>query len=116
MSDRLRKVIHAFSAVADLGVEIADTSDFDEMVTAALQVVLGALGVRRGTVGEYDADAGLLRFVAARGHGEGAPPDVTFSAAEAEALVGGEGAAVTVGGARRARDKRGSLSEASGGA
>ena len=113
MSDRLRKVIHAFSAVADLGVEIADTSDFDEMVTAALQVVLGALGVRRGAVGEYDADAGLLRFVAARGHhAGGAPSEVPFSPTEAEALVGGEGAAVSVEGAQVSADGgRVSLSE-----
>ena len=112
MSDRLRRVIHAFSAVADLGVEIADTSDFDEMVTAALQVVLGALGVRRGTVGEYDAESGLLRFVAARGHAEGAPPQLPFSPMEAEALTGGEGAAVCVeGGEASAGQKRVSLSE-----
>ena len=112
MSDRLRRVIHAFSAVADLGVEIADTSDFDEMVTAALQVVLGALGVRRGTVGEYDAGAGVLRFVAARGHAEGTPPEVPFSPMEAEALTGGEGAAIVVGGGGASADGgRVSLSE-----
>lgn len=67
MSDRMRKVLHAFSALADLGEELAATSDYEEMVSAALHVVLGALGARRGAVAEFDHEAGLLRFVAARG-------------------------------------------------
>ncbi|HEX6626033.1 MAG TPA: HD domain-containing phosphohydrolase, partial [Pyrinomonadaceae bacterium] len=69
MSDRLRKVLHAFSALADLGEELAETSDYEEMVASALHVVLGALGARRGAVAEYDPEAALLRFVAARGTG-----------------------------------------------
>src|SRR5215207_8459207 len=69
MSDRLRKVLHAFSALADLGEELAETSDYEEMVASALHVVLGALGARRGAVAEFDAEAALLRFVAARGTG-----------------------------------------------
>jgi response regulator RpfG family c-di-GMP phosphodiesterase len=67
MRDKLTKVLHAFSALADLGEEISETRDFEEMVSSALHVVLGALGVRNGAVGEYDREAGSLRFVAARG-------------------------------------------------
>lgn len=67
MSDRMRKVLHAFSALADLGEELAATSGYEEMVGSALHVVLGALGARRGAVAEFDHDAGLLSFVAARG-------------------------------------------------
>jgi response regulator RpfG family c-di-GMP phosphodiesterase len=77
MSDRLRKVLHAFSALADLGEELAETSDYEEMVAAALHVVLGALGARRGAVAEFDQEAALLRFVAARG--TGAADGVRFS-------------------------------------
>jgi response regulator RpfG family c-di-GMP phosphodiesterase len=67
MSDSTRMVLHAFAALADLGEEIAETSDFEEMVRSALHVVLGAMGIRRGAVAEFDREAGVLRFVAARG-------------------------------------------------
>jgi hypothetical protein len=67
MPESMRKVLHAFAALADLGEEIAETHDFEEMVSSALHVVLGALGARRGAVAEYDQRAGVLRLVAARG-------------------------------------------------
>jgi hypothetical protein len=67
MAERMRKVLHAFAALADLGEEIAETHDFEEMVRSALHVTLGALGARRGAVAEYDPRAGALRLVAARG-------------------------------------------------
>ncbi|HEY9286354.1 MAG TPA: hypothetical protein VIP46_23075, partial [Pyrinomonadaceae bacterium] len=51
------KLLHAFAALADLGEEIAATRDFGEMVRSTLHVVLGALGVRRGAVAEYDTAA-----------------------------------------------------------
>ena len=87
MPDKLRKVLHAFSALADLGAEIADADDFDEMVASSLHVVLGAVGVRRGAVAEYDASSSSLRLVAAHGLGEPAPPDIPFAPIEAEALA-----------------------------
>lgn len=70
MSDEMRKVLHAFAALADLGEEIAETSDFEEMARSALHVVLGALGIRRGAVAEFDRESSSLRFIAARGFGE----------------------------------------------
>jgi hypothetical protein len=92
MSDRLRKVLHAFSALADLGEELAETSDYEEMVASALHVVLGALGARRGAVAEYDTEAALLRFVAARGMGadDGLPfsPELFAPPAPADAPNG----------------------------
>ena len=88
MPDRMRKVLHAFAALADLGEEIAETSDFEEMVRSALHVVLGALGVRRGAVAEVDRESSSLRFVAARGFGESLPPDVSLPLK----LTGGNGA------------------------
>ena len=89
MSDRMRKVLHAFAALADLGEEIAGTSDFDEMVRSSLQVVLGSLGVRRGAVAETDAGSRALRFVAARGFKGAAPPDIPLSEPDACALRSG---------------------------
>src|SRR5947209_1029088 len=77
MPDRMRKVLHAFAALADLGEEIAETNDFEEMVRSALHVVLGALGIRRGAVAEFEREALALRVVATRGFGETFPPAVS---------------------------------------
>ncbi|MDX6271935.1 MAG: hypothetical protein QOD28_3158 [Acidobacteriota bacterium] len=86
MSDQTTKLIHAFSALADLGEELADTRDFEEMVRTTLHVVLGALGVRRGAVAEYIQGDDTLRFVAAWGLGDDAPATLPFAAASAEML------------------------------
>src|SRR3712207_3930329 len=83
------KLLHAFSALADLGEEIAATRDFSEMVRSTLHVVLGALGVRRGAVAEYDADASLLRCVAAWGFGTAMPDTLSFDEAGAELFASG---------------------------
>ncbi|HEX8473634.1 MAG TPA: HD domain-containing phosphohydrolase [Pyrinomonadaceae bacterium] len=90
MSDRLRKVLHAFAALADLGEELADTSDFEEMARSALHVVLGALGIRRGAVAEYDRTTSTLRFIVARGIGDALSFSVPLSADDAESLRAGE--------------------------
>jgi hypothetical protein len=79
MADQMRRVLHAFAALADLGEEIAETSDFEEMVRSALHVVLGALGIRRGAVAEYERESDSLRFVASRGFGDTFPPDSHFN-------------------------------------
>jgi hypothetical protein len=76
MSDSMPMVLHAFAALADIGEEIAETGDFEEMVRSALHVVLGAMGIRRGAVAEFEREAAVLRFVASRGFGEGLPVDV----------------------------------------
>jgi len=86
MPDQTAKLIHAFSALADLGEELADTRDFDEMVRTTLHVVLGSLGVRRGAVAEYVQPDESLRFVAAWGLGEELPAILPFPAASAEML------------------------------
>jgi hypothetical protein len=80
MSDSMRMMLHAFAALADLGEEIAETSDFDEMVRSALHVVLGAMGIRRGAVAEFERESGVLRFVAARGLGEELRQEIALGA------------------------------------
>ncbi|HVF49327.1 MAG TPA: HD domain-containing phosphohydrolase [Pyrinomonadaceae bacterium] len=89
MSDRMRKVLHAFAALADLGEEIAGTSDFEEMVRSALHVVLGALAIRRGGVAEYEREANVLRFVALRGIENKLPAGIPLSPEDAEVLGAG---------------------------
>jgi HD-GYP domain-containing protein (c-di-GMP phosphodiesterase class II) len=79
MPDRMRRILHAFAALADLGEEIAETSDFEEMARSALHVVLGALGVRRGAVAELVHESNALRLVAARGFGDAFTSNVSLS-------------------------------------
>src|SRR5919202_5606783 len=74
------KLLHAFAALADLGEEIAATRDFEQMVRSTLHVVLGALGLRRGAVAEYDAASSSFTFVAAWGTGDDAPSRLGFDA------------------------------------
>jgi hypothetical protein len=79
MAEQMHRVLHAFAALADLGEEIAETSDFEEMARSALHVVLGAIGVRRGAVAEYERESDSLRFVATRGYGDTFPPDSSLT-------------------------------------
>src|ERR1041384_5464535 len=91
MSEQTDKLIHAFAALADLGAEIAESRDFEEMVRSTLHVVLGALGLRRGLVAEYEYDTALLSFVAAWGMGDDAPASAPFDLGRAELLCAGNG-------------------------
>lgn len=70
METNTQRLLHTFAALADLGQEIADTGDFQEMLRTSFHLLLGSLAIRRGAVGEFDRDLGQLRIVAARGLGE----------------------------------------------
>jgi HD-GYP domain-containing protein (c-di-GMP phosphodiesterase class II) len=70
METNTQRLLHTFAALADLGQEIADTGDFEEMLRASFHLLLGSLAIRRGAVGEYDSAGNKLTLVAARGLGE----------------------------------------------
>src|SRR5436305_4058465 len=70
MDTNTQRLIHTFSALADLGQEIATAGDFDEMLRTSFHLLLGSLAIRRGAVAEYEREAGTVRFIAARGLGE----------------------------------------------
>jgi HD-GYP domain-containing protein (c-di-GMP phosphodiesterase class II) len=70
METNTQRLLHTFAALADLGQEIADTGDFQEMLRTSFHLLLGSLAIRRGAVGELDRDLGQLHLVAARGLGE----------------------------------------------
>ncbi|MBV9210966.1 MAG: HD domain-containing protein [Acidobacteria bacterium] len=74
----MQKLLHTFAALADLGQEIADTGDFQEMVRTSLHLLLGSLAIMRGAVTEYDSEARVLRFIASRGFGEDVPEYLTL--------------------------------------
>src|SRR3977135_2566184 len=70
METNTQRLLHTFAALADLGQEIADTGDFEEMVRASFHLLLGSLAIRRGGVAEYDREGSTLRLISARGLGE----------------------------------------------
>jgi response regulator RpfG family c-di-GMP phosphodiesterase len=62
-----QQLVHTFGALADLGQEITDSNDVGEMVQTSLQLLLGALGIRRGAILEHRRAEEALKLVAARG-------------------------------------------------
>src|SRR5207253_8518645 len=70
METNTQRLIHTFATLADLGQEIANTGDFEEMLRASFHLLLGSLAIRRGAVAEYDREGGQLKPVAARGLGQ----------------------------------------------
>ena len=83
-----RKLVHTFGALADLGQEISDSSNFGEMVLTSLHLLLGSLGIRRGAVAEFAGAEGLLRFVAVRGLAEEFPTTLVITEQAKAALLG----------------------------
>jgi hypothetical protein len=84
----LRKLIHAFAALADLSEEIVGTPDFQEKMRTALHLVQGSLGLMRGALAEFDRESQALKFIAAHGMGDRPPADIALSAEEVSGLVG----------------------------
>lgn len=82
-----RKLVHTFGALADLGQEITDSSDFGEMVLTSLHLLLGALGIRRGAVAEYSRDQEVLSFVALRGLADEFPATLVLTDQARTALL-----------------------------
>jgi len=62
-----QRLLHTFAALADLGQEIANTSDFEEMLRASFHLLLGSVAVRRGAVARYDRGRDVLNLIASRG-------------------------------------------------
>src|SRR5216117_1846060 len=62
-----QRLLHTFSALADLGQEIANTSDFEEMLRSSFHLLLGSVAIRRGAVAQYDRREDSLHIVSTRG-------------------------------------------------
>ena len=54
-----QQLIHTFGALADLGQEVANTGDFNDMVQTSMHLLLGTLALRRGAVVECGAGDSL---------------------------------------------------------
>jgi HD-GYP domain-containing protein (c-di-GMP phosphodiesterase class II) len=87
METNTQRLLHTFAALADLGQEIANTGDFEEMLRASFHLLLGSLAIRRGAVGEYDRERGQLRLIAARGLPEAQELLLPFSKEHARELA-----------------------------
>ncbi len=81
-----RKLLHNFAALADLGQEIAETKNFQDMVRASLHLLLGALAIRRGALAEYREEERVMEFATARGTGDLTLPSLALSELEVEEL------------------------------
>src|SRR2546428_1314809 len=67
METNNQRLLHTFAALADLGQEIANTADFEEMLRSSFHLLLGSVAIRRGAVAQYDRQRDKLRIVSARG-------------------------------------------------
>src|SRR5437773_806835 len=67
MERNTQRLIHTFSTLADLGQEIANAGDSEEMLRTSFHLLLGSLAIRRGAVAEFDRDRGQLHVLTNRG-------------------------------------------------
>jgi hypothetical protein len=79
-----KKLVHTFAALADLGQEVANTSDFSEMIRTSLHLLLGALAIRRGAIVEYREGSNTLGFLDMRGLAEAPPAELPIDGKEAD--------------------------------
>ena len=86
MDTNAQRLVHTFSALADLGQEITDAASFEEMLDTSFHVLLGTLAIRQGAVAEYDPNQRLLKFVVERGL-EGAARELNISDEEEARLI-----------------------------
>src|SRR5262245_40629068 len=87
MESNTQRLVHTFSALADLGQEIANTSDFEEMLRSSFHLLLGSVAIRRGAVAQYDRRRDTFRIIAVRGLEPGSETAFAISRADAHALV-----------------------------
>ena len=67
METNNQRLLHTFAALADLGQEIANTSDFAEMLRSSFHLLLGSIAIRRGAVAQYDRRTDSLHIISTRG-------------------------------------------------
>lgn len=71
--EQRQKLIHTFSALADIGQEVAHKNSFQEMISTSLHLLLGSLAIMRGGVARYSRFGHELNFLAVRGLGDDFP-------------------------------------------
>lgn len=87
METNNQRLLHTFAALADLGQEIANTSDFEEMLRSSFHLLLGSVAIRRGAVAQYDRQGDTLRVVSARGLEQNSDAKVAIARDHARGLA-----------------------------
>ncbi len=70
MMENQQKIVHSFSALAELGQEVANKNNFEEMIRTSLHLLLGSLAIMRGGIARYSRFGHELNFLAVRGLGD----------------------------------------------
>lgn len=90
MPQNSTKLIHAFGALAELGQEITNRNNFQETIRTSLHLLLGAIGIMRGSVARYSRFAHELNMLAVRGLGDDFPLGLSLCAEdERQFLING---------------------------
>ncbi len=82
MQQDQQKLIHTFSALADIGQEVAHKTNFQEMIQTSLHLLLGSLAIMRGGVARYSKFGHELNFLAVRGLGDDFPLTASLGMAD----------------------------------
>ena len=78
MPENQQKLIHTFGALAELGSEIANKQNFQEMIRTSLHLVLGSLAIMRGGVARFSRFGHELNMLVMRGLGDDFPLSMTL--------------------------------------
>ena len=73
MPENQQKLIHTFGALAELGHEVSQKNNFQEMIRTSLHLLLGSLGIMRGGVARYSRFGHELNMLVVRGLGDDFP-------------------------------------------
>jgi len=68
-----QQLVHTFSALADIGQEVAHKYNFHEMIRTSFHLLLGSLAIMRGGIARYSRFGHELNFLAVRGLGDDFP-------------------------------------------
>ena len=78
MAENQQKLIHTFGALAELGQEVSQKNNFQEMIRTSLHLLLGSLAIMRGGVARYSKFGHELNMLAVRGLGDDFPLSLTL--------------------------------------
>ncbi len=68
-----QKLIHTFGALAEIGGEVIQKQNFQEMIRTSLHLLLGSLAIMRGGVARYSKFGHELNMLSVRGLGDEFP-------------------------------------------
>ncbi|MCU1289635.1 MAG: hypothetical protein JWN60_1864 [Acidobacteria bacterium] len=73
MAENQQKLIHTFGALAELGSEVSQKQNFQEMMRTSLHLLLGSLAIMRGGIARYSRYGHELNMLVMRGLGDDFP-------------------------------------------